>query len=136
MAKRKEDKVIKSLGMVFPKMGDLKDTHNNETFDCENDKYIIEIKCRNKRYDSWLFERHKYDSNLPKAKESGREFIYIVEFGGHCWAWNISKMDAKEHDFEWEDRGMPRTSEFPNRVMQTKTVGYVYEKDALHFNLL
>ena len=77
MAKRKEDKVIKSLGIVFPKMGDLKDTHNNETFDCENDKYIIEIKCRNKRYDSWLFERHKYDSNLPKAKES-EESLYTL----------------------------------------------------------
>ena len=136
MAKRKEDKVIKSLGKAFPKMDQLEDTHRTETFDCENNNYIIEIKCRDKRYESWLFERSKYDSNLPKAKESGREFIYIVEFGGHCWAWNISKMDAAKHDFEWEERAMPKTTEFNNRTIINKTVGYVYEKDALHFNLL
>ena len=117
-------------------MGKLKDTHKTETFDCENDNYIIEIKCRDKRYDSWLFEHSKYNSNLPKAKESGGEFIYIVEFGGHCWAWNISKMDAKKHDFEREERAMTKTTEFRNKSLINKQVGYVYEKDALHFNLL
>ena len=136
MAKRKENKVIKSLGKAFPKMGKLKDTHKTETFDCENDNYIIEIKCRDKRYDSWLFERSKYDSNLPKAKESGREFIYIVEYKGDCWAWNISKLVSKGQDFEWEERSMPKTTEFRNKSLINKQVGYVYEKDALHFNLL
>ena len=136
MAKRKESKVIKSIGKAFPEMDKLKETHKTETFDCENENYIIEIKCRDKRYDSWILERSKYDSNLPKAKESNREFIYIVEFGGHCWAWNISKMEKGNHDFKWEERPMPKTTEFRNKSKINKKVGYVYEVDALHFNLL
>lgn len=136
MAKRKEDKVIKALAKAFPKMNKLSDTHKTETFDCENSDYIFEIKCRDKRYDSWILEKSKFDSNIPKAEKSGRDFIYVVEFNGDAWAWNITKMKGEGYDFAWEERAMPKTTEFRNKTLINKQVGYVYESDALQFKVL
>lgn len=136
MPKLKEKKVINSISQAFPKMSALQPTTTFNSYDCENAEYIIEIKCRNKRYDSWILEKSKYDSNIPKSKELGKQFIYIVEFEGDCYAWNISKMDSENYDFQWEEVGMPATTEFSNRSFKNKEVGYVYEKDALHFKVL
>jgi len=95
-----------------------------------NDTYIVEIKSRDKTYDSWIIEKKKFDSNIIKAIEENKSFIYLTECNGKVMTWNINRMIAAEYDFKWELRDMPSTTEFDNNHMISKEVGYLFEADA------
>jgi|TARA_S200002703_G_scaffold18809_1_gene15364 hypothetical protein len=134
MLKSKEIKVIEALNQ-FSKLGEVKKSHRTESYDCESDRYIFEIKCRDKRYDSWILEKSKFDSNIPKAEESGRDFIYVVEYNGDAWLWNISEMNTFGFDFKWESRTLPTTTQFRNKSFKSKELTYLWEANALHFKV-
>ena len=100
------------------------------SYDCENKDYIIEIKSRDKHYNPWMIEKKKYNSNLQKANELNKEFIYLTEYRTKIITWNITNLVRVNYDFKWEERKMPRTTEFVDTKQILKEVGYLYEKYA------
>ncbi len=65
-----------------------------------------------------------------KSIETGKAFIYLTEYNGKIMTWNINKLIANETDFFWQNRPMPKTTEFDNNNTVDKEVGFLYEKDA------
>ena len=102
-------------------------------YDCENKQYIIEIKSRDKHYDPWMIEKKKFVSNLKKANELDKEFLYLTEYRTKIIIWNITNLVRVNYDFKWEKRKMPRTTEFVDTKQILKEVGYLYEKYAKQY---
>ena len=100
------------------------------SFDAESQRYIVEIKSRDSKYDSWIIEKQKFDSNIDKSVETGKLFIYLTEYRGKIMTWNINKLAEQGYYFHWEIRPMPETTEFTYNESIEKEVGYLYEKDA------
>jgi|TARA_R100001463_G_scaffold135392_1_gene198655 hypothetical protein len=100
------------------------------SYDASNDTYIVEIKSRDRAYDSWIIEYAKYEKNIDLAIMSNRSFIYLTELNGKIMTWNINRLIAAEYNFNWQERPMPGTTEFLDNEVITKKVGYLYEKDA------
>ena len=100
------------------------------TYDAQSSQYIVEIKSRDKLYDSWIIEKQKFDSNIDKSVETGKLFIYLTEYRGKIMTWNINKLAEQGYYFHWEIRPMPETTEFTYNESIEKEVGYLYEKDA------
>lgn len=100
------------------------------SYDASNETYIIEIKSRDRAYDSWIIEKAKYSKNISLAIETDRSFIYLTEYNGKIMTWNINRMIADYYNFFWEDRPMPGTTEFSNNDVVSKEVGYLFETDA------
>ena len=71
-------------------------------FDAYNDKFIVEIKYRNKCYDSVLIEFDKYAYNLLYAKQFGKQFLYIVKMGQVIYVFNVTKLDKRGYYFKWK----------------------------------
>ena len=70
--------IINYINNLFPFMDELIESEDIfSCYDCENDQYIIEIKSRDKHYNPWLIEKKKFVSNLKKANELQKEFIYL-----------------------------------------------------------
>ena len=126
-----QTEVIKELNSRYPTMDKLLETEDPFcSYDAINDTYIVEIKSRSKEYDSWMIERDKFMSNIEKSIETGKAFIYLTEYNGKIMTWNINKLIANETDFFWQNRPMPKTTEFDNNNTVDKEVGFLYEKDA------
>ena len=94
-------------------------------FDAWSEKYIVEIKARNKYYKELMIEFDKYAFNSKYAENNGKEFLYINEMAGNIYIFNISQIDLKFHNYKWEWREMPKTSEFENKNKMPKYVGYI-----------
>jgi hypothetical protein len=106
----KASKIIEKLSLRYPHMGcPIEATDQFSTFDFESEQYLIEVKSRRKRYDPWL---------------------YITEYEGTAYVWNISRMLVEEYDFKWTQKNMPKTTDFSNNRWVKKDVGYVSESDA------
>ena len=126
-----QTEVIEELNSRYPTMDKLLETEDPFcSYDAINDTYIVEIKSRSKEYDSWMIERDKFMSNIQKSIETGKAFIYLTEYNGKIMTWNINKLIASETDFFWQNRPMPKTTEFDNNNTVDKEVGFLYEKDA------
>ena len=50
------------------------------SYDAENERYIVEVKSRDKRYRSWVIEKKKFESNIIKSVETGKMFVYLTEY--------------------------------------------------------
>ncbi len=100
------------------------------SYDASNDTYIVEIKSRDRAYDSWIIEKAKYIKNIDLAITTNRSFIYLTEYNGKIMTWNINRMIAADYNFNWEDRPMPGTTEFLDNEVINKEVGYLFEADA------
>ena len=122
--------IINKLNERYPGLNLEECLDNYCTCDATNDRYIVEIKSRDTEYDSWIIEKKKYDSNIIKSVETGKTFVYLTEYQGKIMTWNIHKLVRKNYDFNWEQRPLPETTEFINRLAIPKIVGYLYEKDA------
>ena len=97
------------------------------TYDAENERYIVEVKSRDKQYKSWAIEKKKFDSNIVKCIETGKAFVYLTEYNGKIMTWNIHKLVRKGYDFQWTEIPMPKTTEFEDTKTITKVVGFLYE---------
>ena len=97
------------------------------TYDAENERYIVEVKSRDKQYRSWAIEKKKFDSNIIKCMEKNKAFVYLTEYKGKIMTWNIHKLVRKGYDFQWTEIPMPKTTEFENTKTITKVVGFLYE---------
>ena len=123
-----QQEIINILNYEYPQMDTLIQTMDKfEHHDCENDLYLVEIKSRDTQYDPWLIEKMKYDTNINKSESKGKDFIYITEHRLSIIAWNITGLTKSGYNFNWKVKQMPKTTEFQNKEVIHKEVGYLYE---------
>lgn len=126
----KQIEIINKLNNIYPGLNLIECSDPYSTYDASNERYIVEIKSREVEYDGWIIEKKKFDSNIVISVETGKTFVYLTEYKGKIMTWNIHKLVRKNYNFTWEERSMPKTTEFIDNDSITKSVGYLYEKDA------
>lgn len=96
------------------------------SYDAHEERYVAEIKVRNKHYDTCLIEWEKCLANLGHADIDGKEFLYIVVTTSHIYVFNVSSIQKSSSVIEWEDKELPRNSHFGGyNDRKTKKVGYI-----------
>ena len=122
-----QTEIIDKLNSIYPGLDLVEVKNPYSTYDAENERYIVEVKSRDKKYRSWAIEKKKFDSNIVKCIETGKAFVYLTEYNGKIMTWNIRKLVRKDYDFQWTAIPMPKTTEFKNTKTVTKIVGFLYE---------
>ena len=96
------------------------------TYDADEQRYVAEIKVRNKHYDTCLIEWKKYMANKGHADIDGKEFLYIVATNSHIYVFNITKIQKSRSKISWKDQDLPRNSHFGGyNDKKSKKVGYI-----------
>jgi len=122
-----QTEIINKLNSIYPGL-DLVEVENPySSFDAENDRYIVEVKSRDKKYRGWAIEKKKFDSNIVKCIETGKAFVYLTEYNGKIMTWNIHNLVRKGYDFQWSKIPMPQTTDFEDNEVVVKEVGFLYE---------
>jgi len=103
-------------------------TNQFEHYDADNHQFMVEIKSRDYRYADWLIEKYKYEENMELARISSRMFIYVTEFDGTIYVWNMYDLAWLEYELKWENsKSMPNTTEFGDKGRRYKSVAYLPE---------
>ncbi len=123
----KQKEIIDKLNEIYPGLNLVEVADRYSTYDAENNRYIVEVKSRDKQYRSWAIEKKKFDSNIVKSVETGKMFVYLTEYDGKIMTWNIHNLVRKGYDFQWSPIRMPQTTEFEDNKTVTKVVGFLYE---------
>jgi hypothetical protein len=130
-----EAQVAEQIMIAFPKMSKLiKAKDQFSYFDYENKRYLFEIKSRRKAYDPWIIEELKVDTNIGIAESVKKDFVYVNEFEGVLYIWNVSKLIRDDYNFGFHNREMPWHTDFERTQTVNKMTGYLYNKDALIIN--
>lgn len=82
--------------------------------------FDIELKCRRTHYDDLLIEKMKFDALMTRADKFNTKPIYINSTPEGVWSFHISMLPQPT----WEDRRMPKTTDFSNNNMIIKQIGY------------
>lgn len=122
-----QTEIIDKLNSIYPGLDLVEVSDPYSSYDAENERYIVEVKSRDKKYDKWIIEKKKFDNNIVKCIETGKSFVYLTEYKGKIMTWNIHKLVRKGYDFKWDILQMPVTTEFENKKIIAKWVGYLYE---------
>ena len=122
-----QTEIIDKLNSIYPGLDLVEEGDPYSSYDAENERYIVEVKSRDKEYRSWAIEKKKFDSNIVKCIETGKAFVYLTEYNGKIMTWNIHKLVRKDYDFQWTAIPMPKTTEFGDTKTITKVVGFLYE---------
>lgn len=125
--KKKENEIATALAAAVPELGKCRPTDEFCPYDVECNLYIIEIKSRDKAYDPWIIERMKAESNLNIAESLKKYFLYLTEYKGTAYVWNVTKLTRQDYDFGWSSRPLPQTTEFEHNEPISKEVGYLYQ---------
>ena len=124
----KQHEVIAIINRDYPQMDSfIESEYQYTTYDAENKDYILEIKSRKSRYEKWLIEKHKFDTNLDIALKKNKQFIYLTEYRTDMLVWNINDLINVGYDFGWELKEQPKTTDFDNNNKIMKEVGYLHE---------
>ena len=103
-------------------------TNQFEHYDADNYQFMVEIKSRDYRYADWLIEKYKYEENMELARISSRMFVYVTEFDGNIYVWNMYDLAWLGYEITWENgKSMPNTTEFADRGRRYKSVAYLPE---------
>ena len=122
-----QTEIIDKLNSIYPGLDLVEVSDPYSSYDAENERYIVEVKSRDKQYRSWAIEKKKFDSNIIKCMEKNKAFVYLTEYKGKIMTWNIHKLVRKGYDFQWSPILMPQTTEFNDTNTVTKVVGFLYE---------
>ena len=122
-----QTEIIVKLNSIYSNLNLVEVNDRYSTYDAENENYIVEVKSRDKKYRSWAIEKKKFDSNIDKAVETGKMFVYLTEYKGDIMTWNINNLVLTGYDFQWTKIPMPQTTEFQDKKTVTKEVGFLYE---------
>ena len=125
-----QTEIINKLNSIYPGLDLVEVSNPYSTYDAENERYIIEVKSRDKRFRSWAIEKKKFDSNIVKSVEKRKMFVYLTEYNGKIMTWNIHNLVRKGYDFQWSKIPMPQTTDFEDNEVVVKEVGFLYEGKA------
>ena len=100
-----------------------------DSFDCVSQKagHYIELKCRRTHYPTLLIEEMKYRKLITQAAERDLIPFYINSTPEGIFGFDLTRVPEPA----WEERFMPRTTEFANRDKITKVVGFLHLDYAL-----
>ena len=122
-----QTEIIDKLNSIYPGLDLVEVSDPYSSYDAENERYIVEVKSRDKKYYSWIIERKKFDSNLLYSMNKNKMFVYLTEHNGKIMTWNIHNLLNSLYDFQWTEIPMPKTTEFEDTKTVTKVVGFLYE---------
>ncbi len=125
-----QTEIIDKLNSIYPGLDLVEVSNPYSTYDAENERYIVEVKSRDKQYRSWAIEKKKFDSNIVISVETGKMFVYLTEYDGKIMTWNIHNLVLENYDFQWTEQPMPKTTEFDSNNVISKVVGFLYEGKA------
>jgi len=114
----------------FVKANFLKDLTMSEEqysrYDCYSLMYGIdvELKCRRAHYDNLLIERDKHDALMDRSIKYGTRAVYINSTPIGVWAFYINRIRIN-----WEERSLPRHTDFADNRNIVKVVGYLNIND-------
>ena len=86
--KKKERFILERLNRFF--LSDVLEESKYEynRYDAENNKYIVEIKHRDKFYKDTIIEFDKFSYNILYAKMTKKFFIYVVRINNKIYVFN------------------------------------------------
>ena len=117
----KEQEIADSLMRVYPSMDKLTKAEDRySTFDYSNDKYLLEFKSRESKFDPWIIEQLKLDANQAIALDECKSFIFVIECKRIIYVWNISKMVDNQFDFRFHRKQLPNYTDLDDRDEQYK----------------
>ena len=122
-----QTEIIDKLNSIYPGLDLVEVSDPYSSYDAENERYIVEVKSRDKKYDSWIIERKKFDSNLLYSMNKNKMFVYLTEHKGKIMTWNIHNLLNSLYDFGWTKMELPATTEFDDKEKIQKEVGFLYE---------
>lgn len=102
---------------------DLKKSANQfSTHDCVSDenRLVIELKCRRTHYDEMTIEKKKFDALIAKAENLFYNAVYVNSTPQGIYAWNLSLQAI-----DWHKHFMPATTDFGNTSQIEKVVGFL-----------
>ena len=93
-------------------------------YDCYSIEFNadIELKCRKTHYDELVIERIKWDALIERANKFSTIPVYINYTPVGLWSFKLLELPVPE----WSMRRMPKSTEFSNRMMIQKEVGYLH----------
>jgi len=95
-------------------------------FDCrDSNNNIYELKVRSTYYEDTLIEFDKFAYNCMYAQVFDKKFLYVVQMEGLGYVFNVSKLNFEGYNFRWEIRELPKQTEFDDRPLINKLVGYI-----------
>lgn len=83
----------------------------------------LEVKCRNKHYDTLFLEKIKYDKLIEYEK-----CYYICSTPDGIWGWNIKKLN----NIIFKERKMNKSTHYMNRYNVKKLVAELDIKDGVN----
>ena len=91
-------------------------------YDCFSVKHnvYVELKCRRTHYDDLLIERSKYNALMQRSK--GYVPFYICSTPEGVYSFNLKELRQPI----WQDKQMPKTTDFKNNEEVTKSVGFLH----------
>ena len=125
-----QTEIIDKLNELYPDLNLVECEDQFCSCDAESNNYIVEIKSRDKEYNSWIIEKSKFEKNIVKSVETTKKFIYLTEYNGKIMTWNIHNLVKENYDFQWTEMPMPKTTEFDANNVIPKIVGFLYEGKA------
>mgnify|MGYP001392362780 CR=1 FL=1 len=120
-----EKKIIERYNQRFPNSILKLSNFEYERFDAYNDKCVVEVKHRNEWYDRQLIEFDKFSYNSWYAHISNKKFFYVVASGKRIVIYNITDLNKKKYDYNWQYKEMPKQTEFDDKKKIVKFVGYL-----------
>ena len=57
-----QTEIVDKLNEIYPGLDLVEVANRYSTYDAENERYIVEIKSRDKRYKNWVIEKKKFES--------------------------------------------------------------------------
>lgn len=103
--------------------------HQCDGFDCMTATYklFIELKSRNKHYDTLLLEKKKYDYLIEEAAKLEYTPYYINYTPEGIWYWNLNDLSG----IVWEEKWLPVTTEFQNQNKKMKLVTFLHTEQGI-----
>jgi hypothetical protein len=123
----KEKELMEWLRQGIPDL--TKSPNETDGYDCisEDFKLYIELKSRNKHYDTLILEKQKFDSLTRVAKMKGLTAWYINYTPEGIWAFLLDS----SNQFAWEDKWLPATTEFGGSNKKMKLVTFLDVKNGI-----
>ena len=122
--KENEINMLKTINNYFVNRAILCENEYHR-YDAYNNVYIIELKYRYAKYDNWIIEFDKYAYNKCYSEINNKTFLYAVGYKNKIWIYNISELNQAGYNYNWEERDMPKQTEFDNNYDICKYVGYL-----------
>jgi len=94
-------------------------------WDAENEDYVVELKCRRAHYNTQMIEYDKLDALVFEARATDRQALYVCCTPKIVMIFNITKLCLEEYNFNWENKRLPKQTDFGNRQWGNKKVGYI-----------